>query len=102
MDILFLLLLAALFVVQIIIMVLGIKKNKSNLLYKALLLEFVSIFVAAFMVYYFSEILYKYAPNFEGFFQIGCAAIFIPLNFIMLVATTVALMIKNAKSNKNP
>lgn len=101
MDILFLLLLTIIFVVQIVMLVRGIKKNKNKLIGELLVVELASIFMATFANYYFNEIQFKYAPNFDGFFQILCSSMYILLYIIMFVITSIVLVVKTAKTNKN-
>ena len=98
MDILFLLCLVVLFVVQIIVLISSLKNNKRKLFLITVFVEIVAMAIAAFILYYFNEVLFKYNPNFEGFFQIASAAVFIMMYFIIFVITSVSWVVKTAKN----
>lgn len=98
MDIVFLALLTMIFVAQIIMLFFSIKNNKKHLILVGVLLEIIAILIAVAVTYYFSEVVYKYASNFEGFFQIAGGTLFVFLYFIMFVITSIVLVIKTAKN----
>lgn len=58
----------------------------------------VSAATVACILYYFNEVLFKVVPNFEGFFQIASAALFIIVCFIMLVIASIVYAVKDAKN----
>ncbi len=98
MDVLFLLLLVIMFIFQIIMLILSARKKKRKMFLYTLLLEVVCIFVAILINYYFNEIAYKYAPGFEGFFEILASVLSAFLYFIMFIITSIALVVKTAKN----
>lgn len=98
MDILFLLCLLALFVLQLVMYISSLRKNKRNLFIATILVEISSIAIAAGVLYCFNEVLFKYAPNFEGFFQSAGVVLFVMIYSIMFVVTSIVWLVKNVKN----